>query len=326
MRIQTLARLAVPLFAFVPSAVMACACGCGIFDAGITGVTPQESDSGLSVYARWSTMDQGQNREAGHVASAADNTDKRIQTDFYTLGINYVIKHKWMVMVDVPLYDRKFTTSTADPNGNPVVERVRLTDLGDAVLRVQYAGFAADMSSAIGIGIKLPTGRSTSPIDQYGGFPYDRDTLPGTGSTDLEVNGYHVGHVAHLVRWFVQGQYRFAVATRGGYRPGNEFDGSLGVTYNAHVGKTAIAPTLQMLASVRARDSGVESDPLNSGYQRLLLAPGLRVQVSRKVSVYGDVAFPVAQYVNAAASPAIEGTSGQLSAKTLFKLQVNYGF
>jgi hypothetical protein len=34
----------------------------------------------------------------------------------------------------------------------------------------------------------------------------------------------------------------------------------------------------------------------------------------------------VAQDVNAASSVAIEGTSGQLAAHTLFKLQVNYGF
>jgi len=314
------------LAGLAPASAMACACGCGIFDAGVTGITPQESDSGLSVFARYSYMDQDQNREAGHAASPDDNSDKRIETDFYTLGINYVIRRKWMVMAELPVFDRKFTTTGADANGNPVVETVPLTDLGDAMIRLVYTGFAPDMSTGLGVGIKLPTGRYTSPVDQYGGYPYDRDSLPGTGSTDLEVNGYHVGHIAGAARWFIQAQYKFAVATRDGYRPGNEVDGGLGVTYDMPAGTAVISPTLQLLASVRAHDSGPEADPLNSGYQRLLLAPGLRVQITRKLSIYGDVAFPIAQYTNAASSVAIEGTSGQLAAHALFKLQVNYGF
>ncbi len=314
------------LAALSPAGAMACACGCGIFDAGVTGITPQDSDSGLSVFARYSTMDQDTNREAGHVASPDDNSDKRIQTDFYTLGINYVIGHKWMVMAELPMYHRNFTTTGADTFGNPVVEKVPLTDLGDAMLRLTYTGFAADMATGLGVGIKLPTGRYTSPVDQYGGQPYDRDSLPGTGSTDLEISGYHVGHISHAMRWFAQAQYRFAVATRDGYRPGNEVDGGLGVTYDLPVGKLVVSPTVQALGSVRAHDTGDNADPLNSGYQRVLLAPGLRVQITRKLSVYGDVEFPIAQYVNAASSPAVEGTSGQLAAPVLFKLQVNYGF
>jgi hypothetical protein len=314
------------MIGFAPASAMACACGCGIFDAGVTSITPQDSDSGLSVFARFSAMDQDKNHEQGHSASPDDNSDKRIQTDFYTLGINYVIHHKWMIMAELPLAHRNFTTTGADANGNPITEKVPLTDLGDAMLRVTYTGFAADMSTGIGIGIKLPTGRYTSPTDQYGNQPYDRDTLPGTGSTDLEISGYHVGHIAGAARWFVQAQYKFAVATRDGYRPGNEFDGGLGVTYDLPAGKVIVSPTLQLLGSVRARDSGDNADPLNSGYQRLMIAPGLRVQITRKLSIYGDVEFPISQYVNAARPSDNADTMGQLVAPALFKLQVNYGF
>ncbi len=316
----------VMLAAMTPASAMACACGCGIFDSGVTGITPQDSDSGLSVFARYSTMDQDTNREAGHVASADDNSDKRIKTDFYTVGLNYVIGHKWMIMAELPMVHRSFTTTGADANGNPVVETVPLTDLGDAMVRLTYTGLAPDMSTGLGIGIKLPTGRYTSPTDAYGGQPYDRDSLPGTGSTDLDISGYHVGHIRGQARWFVQAQYRFAVATRDGYRPGNEFDGGLGVTYDLPAGKTILSPTLQVLGSLRARDTGTESDPLNSGYQRVLLAPGLRVQITRKLSIYGDVEFPVAQYVNAARPSDNADSMGQLAAPVLFKLQVNYGF
>lgn len=323
---NTIAGLAA-LISLAPATALGCACGCGIFDAGVTSILPQQSDSGLSVFARFSTMDQDSNREQGHPASAADNSDVRIQTNFYTVGANYVIHNRWMIMAELPLYQRKFTTTGADTNGNPVIETVPLTDLGDAMLRVTYTGFAHDMSTGLGLGIKLPTGRDTSPLDQYGGQPYDRDTLPGTGSTDLEISGYHVGHLTGAARWFVQAQYKFAVATRDGYRPGNEFNGGIGATYDLPVGKMIVSPTLQVLGSVRARDTGDNAAPLNSGYQRLLVAPGVRMQITRKLSLFGDVEFPVAQYVNAASSVAAgDGTSGQLVAPVLFKLQVNYGF
>jgi len=98
------------------------------------------------------------------------------------------------------------------------------------------------------------------------------------------------------------------------------------VAYDLPAGAAIVSPTLQVLGSIRAHDTGDAADPLNSGYQRLLLAPGLRVQITRKLSVYGDVEFPIAQYVNAAGSVAIEGTSGQLVAPVQFKVQVNYGF
>ena len=321
----TVAGLAL-LTTIAPVGALACACGCGIFDAGVTGITPQDSDSGLSVFARFTAMDQNSNREQGHAADPADNSDIRIQTNFYTVGANYVINHKWMVMAELPLYSRKFTTIAADAKGNPVVETAPLTDLGDAMLRVTYTGFSHDMSTGIGVGIKLPTGRSTSPIDQYGGQPYDHDTVPGTGSTDLEVSGYPLGHLSAAARWFVQGQYRFAVATRDGYRPGNEFTGGVGLTYDLPAGQTVISPTLELLGSVRARDTADGGPSLNSGYQRLLIAPGLRVQITRKLSIYGDVEFPIAQYVNSARPSDNADAMGQLVAPALFKLQVSYGF
>ena len=312
-----------PLLA--PTTAMACACGCGIFDTGVTSITPQDSASGLSVFLRFSPMDQDRNHEAGHTASPDDNADKRIQTDFYTVGVNYTIAHKWVVLAELPVIHRNFTTTGTDGDGNPLIEKVPLTGLGDALVSLTYAGFASDMSTGIGLGVKLPTGRYTSPIDRYGDLPYDRDTLPGTGSTDLQVSAYHVGRITPAARWFAHAQYRFAVATRDRYRPGNEVDAAAGVTYDLQAGKTTVSPTLQVIGALRGHDSGDNSDPLNSGYQRVLLAPGVRVQLTRKLSIYGDVEFPVAQYVNAASSPAIEGTAGQLVAPVLFKLQVNYG-
>ncbi|WP_353226547.1 hypothetical protein [Novosphingobium sp.] len=312
--------------AFAPASAIACACGCGIFDVGVGAITPQDADSGLSVFARVSTMDQRDNRAQGHAASADDNPDKRITTDFYTLGATYMVKHRWLIMAELPVYHRQFTTTGSDTNGQDVIETVPLTAPGDALLRVTYTGFSPAMTTGLGLGVKLPTGRVTGPTDRYGNQPYDRDTMPGTGSTDVEFSGYHVGRLAGAARWFVQAQARFAVATRDHYRPGNEFNGAAGVAYDLAAGKTTLSPSLQLTASTRGRDSGANADPLNSGYQRLLLAPGLRVQVTRKLSVYAELAIPIAQYVNAARASDNADSSGQLVAPRLLSVQVNYGF
>lgn len=307
-----------------PASAMACACGCGIFDTGITGVTPQASDHGLSVFLSLGAMDQDRNREQGHQASADDNTDKRIRSEFYTAGFNYTISPRWMVSAQIPLVHRRFTT-TGGSDANPVIETVPVTAAGDALVTLTYTGFGDFGATGLGLGVKLPTGSTTSPLDAYGNAVYDRDTLPGSGSTDLQFSAYHVGKLKGAARWFVHGQYRFAVATLGGYRPGDEFDGAMGVTYDLPAGKTVISPTLQLIGSLRARDTGDHASA-NSGYQRLLIAPGVRVQITRRLSIYGDIEFPVAQYVSTARSIQYEGTLGQLVAPALFKLQVSYGF
>ena len=184
------------------------------------------------------------------------------------------------------------------------------------------------MSTGVSVGVKLPTGDYTGPNGPLGGPEYDRDTLPGTGSTDLMLGGYHFGKITadNKLTYFVQARYQFAVSTRGGYRPGNEFDSAAGVTYNAGAfgPVSKVAPTLQLINSLREHDTGPASDPQNSGYERLLIAPGVEVHV-KNVRVYADVELPIYQHVNAAPDPAFED-SGQLVAPALFKLQVSYDF
>ena len=143
------------------------------------------------------------------------------------------------------------------------------------------------------------------------------------------LGGYHVAglNADNTLAYFTQLRYQFAVLTRDGYRPGNELDGALGVTYDFGVAGpfSKLAPVLQMIGSYREHDTGVNADPLNSGYKRLLIAPGVEVHLGQ-IRVYADVAFPIYQYTNSASSVAIEGTSGQLIASALYKVQIAYDF
>ncbi len=83
-------------------------------------------------------------------------------------------------------------------------------------------------------GSKLPTGVWHSPKGPLGGTEFDRDTLPGTGAVSLMVGAYHFGKLgkSDALAWFTQARFQAAVATQGGYRPGDEVDGAIGVTYD----------------------------------------------------------------------------------------------
>ena len=174
----------------------------------------------------------------------------------------------------------------------------------------------------------MPTGNYTGPNGPLGGAEFDRDTLPGTGSTDVVIGAYHIGGLSsdHSLAWFLQARYQFAALTRNGYRPGNDLNGALGLMWSFHGGasRTRVTPVLQLIGSYRERDSGASSDPDNSGYKRLLLAPGVEVRLG-KARLYADVEFPVYQFANAA-PPGTGDSSGQLVASTYVKAQIAYDF
>jgi hypothetical protein len=315
----------------LPGVAAACACGCGVFDIGDGTFMPGDAPSGFTAWFRYAYMDQNQNWEGASKAPASDNQDKEILTNFFTLGGQYRINRQWTAMAELPIYDRDFITTddgtVYGPNGS--VYKAHINALGDLQLTAMYTGLASDMSTGLSLGVKVPTGDWKGPVGPLGGHAFDRDSLPGTGSTDLMLGVYHVGKITgdSKLSYFVQGRYQFAVATQQGYRPGNEFDSAAGVTYDlgAFGSITKVAPVLQLLNSFRDRDSEIQADTYNSGYERLLIAPGVEVKID-KVRLYADVALPIHQHTNAAPNLAIEGTSGQLVAPALFKVQVAYSF
>lgn len=324
---------AASLLILAPSAALACACGCGVFDVGSGTMMPTDSQSAFTAWFRYDYMDQNQNWERTSKAPAADNGDKALKTSFFTFGGQYMVNHSWTMMAELPIYDRSLTTTDDGTVFGPAdsVYTGHLTSLGDLQLTAMYTGFSPDMSTGLGLGVKLPTGDSTGPKGPLGGAEFDRDSLPGTGSTDIIVSGYHLGSLSRsgALSYFVQARYQFAVATRDAYRPGDEFDSAAGISYDfGAVGPlNKVAPVLQVLNSYREKDSGLNADPANSGYERVLIAPGVEVRVN-KVHVYADVEVPVYQHANAAEGreAVIDGTSGQLVASALYKVRLAYDF
>lgn len=323
----------IPLATMVmPEEAQACACGCGVFDVGANVLTAMpEGANGASVWFRYDYMNQDQNWEHGSKAPASDNGDKDINTSFYTFGGEYEINEDWTVMAELPIYARQLETTDDGTVFGPAggIYTGHLTDLGDMQLAATYTGFAPDQSSGVMFGVKLPTGNYTGPNGPLGGSEFDRDSLPGTGSTDLMLGGYHTGDFGAIdaLSYFVDGKYQAAVLTRDSYRPGNELDAAAGLSYD--FGKSGplddLAGVVQLINSYRMHDTGANADPLNSGYERVLVAPGFTVQL-HQFRLFADVEIPVYQYTNAASSLVIEGTSGQLVASPLYMAQLAYDF
>jgi len=315
-----------------PEAASACACGCGVFDVGASTVFPNESETGFATWLRWSMMDQNKNWEGTSSAPASDNADKEIRTNFYTIGGMYMASRKWSFMAELPVYHRSLETTddgtVAGPAGT--IYTGHITDMGDLQLMTVYTGFSPDMSTGVLFGLKLPTGNYTGPTGPLGGPEFDRDSLPGTGSTDWMIGAYHLGGLSadNRLAYFAQFRYDMPFMVRNSYRPGNEVDAAIGLTYDfGAVGVlTRDAPVIQLLASQRNHDTGSEADPLNSGYTRYLIAPGIDLRFRDNWRLYADAEIPIWQRTNAASSPAIEGTSGQLVANVLYKVQITYSF
>jgi len=295
-----------------PSQVWACACGCGVFEVGTSAMFP--AGSGDMAYLEFDYQDQNHNWSDTSGAPATGNPDKEIWTGFTTLGLQTMVNRSWGFQAEVPYITRFFQT-TGGATGEDIVS-MKWSGIGDIRLEGIYTGFSDDLSAGLTFGLKLPTGSYTHN-DAYGDV--DRDSEFGTGSTDLLLGAYDRGKFGGNSdwTWYVQGGLDVPVLTQVQYQPGAELDTAFGV-YPAgwSVGPGKLTPIFQLKASERTRDQGANAaDPVASGFQRVLLVPGLEYN-AHPLMVYADVERPVYQHV----------TGNQLTASLLYKVSVSYHF
>ena len=298
--------------ALAPAAARACACGCGVFDVATSAMFPK--NAGAMLFLDYDFADQNRNWHADAEAPAANNPDKEIRTQFVTAGFQYMVNRAWGFQAELPYANRVFKT-TGGASGTAQVSQ-HWSALGDLRLEGIYTGFSPDLSTGLTFGFKLPTGNH-SHNDAYGDV--DRDSEIGTGSTDLLLGGFHRGSVTkdNRVSWFAQALLDVPTLTQAHYRPGVELDAAAGLYYgDLSLGRVRITPVAQVIASERTRDTGAgASHPIASGYQRLMLSPGIEFHL-HPVSLYADVEFPVFQ----------DFRGNQLAAAALFKVILSYHF
>jgi hypothetical protein len=259
---------------------------------------------GLRMYMIYNYMDQAENWGNWQSAAADLNDDKDIRTDFYTLGFQYMTDRDWGIMVEAPVWDRYFRTTNDDGDVLSVDHR----SVGDVRVVGMYTGMSEDMSTGIQFGLKLPTG----PFDQS---LLDRDTQIGTGTTDLLLGGYQMGQEDSW-GWYTQAMWEHSFDMRDGYRPGDSFDINVGVHYDKLVRQFKIVPILQLIASFRGADNGANSDPANTGYDRLYVSPSIEIIPMSHFSLYIDLRIPVATHMR----------GYQLVAPSLVSITAEYEF
>ena len=290
-----------------PAVAHACACGCGVFDVATSSMFP--NGPGGMAYLQYDYQDQNRNWNGTSEAPAANNGDKEIETHFVTVGLQYMFNSSWGAQLEIP-YDFRYFKGTDDDNN---IASHNWSQLGDIRIEGVYTGFFADLSAGVTFGLKLPTGSYTEDPDLV-----DRDTQIGTGSTDILLGGFYRGNLNRNQTWdwFAQGLLDVPVLIQAQYRPGTELDTAAGIDYKGlSLGGAHIAPLAQVIFSERTGDTGAAADFGDSGYQRLLLSPGVEVHI-HPVKIYADAEFPVYQNF----------TGDQLAAPVLFKLSVSYMF
>jgi len=291
----------------VPTLARACACGCGIFDVGTSYMLP--TGPGGTVWDQYDYQDQNHNWHGSSEAPSSDNDDKEIRTHFSTLGFQYMFNRSWGVEAEIPYAFRYFRGTLDDGT----VASHSWSALGDLKLQAIYTGFAPDSSSGLTFGVKIPTGGFHTDTGLV-----DRDTQIGAGSVDALMGGFHRGKIGPGMNWewFAQLQLDVPTIIQADYRPGVELSTAAGVDYAGFsVGPARIIPLAQVLFSERTADSGAASAPESTGYQRILLSPGLEVHI-HPFDIYADAEFPVFQNFN----------GNQLAAPVLFKFALSYMF
>ena len=297
-----------------PGVVHACACGCGVFDVATSSMLP--NGQGGMAYLQYDFQDQSRNWSGTGMAPSANNGDKEIKTDFMTAGLQYMFNSSWGFQFELPYDYRTFKTVTSNPNVPAnTVTTINWGALGDIRLEGIYTGFFADQSAGVTFGLKLPTGDWTYN-NAWGDI--DRDSEIGTGSTDILLGGFYRGNITKDEKWdwFAQGLLDVPVLTQVGYRPGIELDSAAGVDYKGFsLGRMRISPVAQAIFSERTSDCGSNANHDNSGYQRILLSPGIEFHL-HPVKIYADVELPVYQHF----------TGDQLAAPVLFKMSMSWMF
>jgi hypothetical protein len=278
--------LASAFVALLPRMALSCACGCGVFDVGTSSMLP--TGSGGSVWAEFDYVNQNQNWHGTSKADSSDNEDKKIRTEFYSVGSQYMFNRSWGARATLPYTHRYFRTTEEDSG-----EIVSYTHsaLGDMRISAVYTGFSPDMSTGASFGLKLPTG-------DYKQNGFDRDTAIGTGSTDLLLGGWDMGRLTadNKWSWYTQGELDQPALIKDHYRPGTDVNVAAGVYHEGMTtGTIKVTPLLQLVGSWHAHDRGAEAEPENTGYTRLIVDPGVELGFGRRTTLHADVGLPVYQ-------------------------------
>ena len=260
------------------------------------------SKPGIRLDVRAEFIDLDQLRHGTDKAKPAGKVDEHdevrtINRNLLTT-LDWNINPTWGVTFKVPLVSRahKHIFNADDGLGgtDPEVEKWNFSGLGDVQAIARYRFYSdKDSNAGLRFGLKLPTGsihKSNSIEDA------ERTLQPGSGSLDTLLGAYYNYHTGNIA-WFAQGMWQQSVHERDDFKPGRKLSADLGMSYSA-------TPDLNLLLQLnlqhKAKDSGVNAEPADSGGHSINLSPGFSYRIASGTQVYGFLQKPIYQYVNGA--------------------------
>ncbi|MEQ1880186.1 MAG: hypothetical protein ABL878_04365 [Burkholderiales bacterium] len=255
------------------------------------------AEPGVRVDLRYEFIDQDQPMSGSSRVNVGEipleHDEIRTINRNWIATIDYAFGEKFGVSVSLPFVDRSHSHIHNDVGG-PVEENWGLTQLGDIRVLGRYQpGEPGGSGFGLLFGAKLPTG--DFKIQNADGELAERTLQPGTGTTDALFGAYYRAPLATHGTWFAQVLGQSATGKHEEFRPGDRIGVDLG--YRHPIGENVNA-LLQMNFLHRDRDSGLQSEPDDSGGRFAFIAPGLSYKMARETQLYGFVQVPVYQYVN----------------------------
>src|ERR1017187_5787998 len=101
-----------------PKVARGCACGCGVFDVATSDMFPKDS-AGMAFF-EYDFSDQNRNWSGTSQAPAANNPDKRIETQFMSIGLQKMFNSSWGIQAQLLYIFRSSKTPSSAPGTPPV--------------------------------------------------------------------------------------------------------------------------------------------------------------------------------------------------------------
>jgi hypothetical protein len=211
-----------------------------------------------------------------------------------TLAADYTPNKDWGISVALPWFNRDHATIA---EGDTAISTSHDSGIGDLRITGRWTGLAAQRSTSLLFGIKLPTGDSSDRFETgpQQGEIVDRGLQLGTGTTDVIVGINHAGGIAPDWGYFTQALLQAPLNSHDGFKPGIGVNANAGIRYT---GNETFEPQLQVNARVEKREQGVNGDVDNSGATLLYLSPGVTWKISRRLSAFAFFQVPLYQRVN----------------------------
>jgi hypothetical protein len=282
----------------LPSLAAQASCG-GAFcslntDAGVQG-TWDKPGIRLDVRAEFIDLDQLRHGsdKVGPSGENGEHDEVRTLNRNFLASLDWNINQDWGLTLRVPVVNRAHQHVFNDVSG-PEVEKWDFSGLGDIQTLSRYNFYRDETSNAgVRFGLKLPTGSISKRNSEE---LAERTLQPGSGSTDTLIGAYYNKRIDHL-NWFVQGMWQQTVHERDDFRPGRKLSLDTGLSYSATPDLNLM---LQLNLQHKAKDSGSNAEPQDSGGHSVNLSPGFSYRIKSGTQVYAFVQKPIYQYVNGA--------------------------